>query len=43
MAGVTVLYDPNSGLEDFFSLYAALYKHKKLGEFQVTVLDDNSK
>ena len=42
MVSIEALYDPNSKIRDFHTIYEALYIEQRLLNMQIEVIDDNS-
>ena len=42
MVSIEALYDPNSKIRDFHTIYEALYIEQRLLNLQIEVIDDNS-
>lgn len=42
MVSIEALYDPNSKMRDFHTIYEALYVEQRLLNLRIEVIDDNS-
>ena len=42
MVSIEALYDPNSEMRDFHTIYEALYVEQRLLNLRIEVIDDNS-